>query len=1177
MTLISAQSIPEPLRGIVEAPRTAPERPFRSIRPFRFADEGLLAARDREVEQLVRLVTMYRGVLLYGESGSGKSSVINAGVLPRVIRDGYWPHRVRIRALAGQEFALEPIECWDTGDDTGMPSAFDKAEFGAENFVDAVTTATGIDVRNSSAIAPRPILLVFDQFEELVTLFPRGPKWTDQQASIVEAIVSLLRGRAHSEFTVEEATEPPIIPVKLLFGFREDYLATLKPLLERRPELIHQGVRLTPPPIELAPRIISAPFRNFPGVYSPDLSDLAEDIAKALGKRTDSSETPLSELQIVCSRLYDSGRDPKEELARGIKELLEDHLTDALARFDGPERDAAVAVLSELVTSSDTRNVVAQETLIDYAIKEQTSLKEEQPSLERDQVAGVLAKLETEAGLIRRELRRDVELYELTSEFLIPWISEQRRALEAERERLAKEKARREAAQRGRWKRRAGLVSLIALVVVGVLAILAWQSSRRAAHDRQISRAEQLEATAQNLLSSEPDASLVFALEAYHRYSSSPAIRASLIAALEQAALSPSSAILHGSLSAITGIAFDPRNSDRLAAASAGGGIRVWDPGMSGRPLGSIQKLPSGVFSIAVSPDGTMLAAGFADGTVQLYNTGAGGLVAAGAPIRMQPAVVNAVAFSPDDRLLASAGLDAGVTLVRLTGGLPGTQPHVIHLSGSAPARSIAFAPTSDALAATTNTGWIKVWNGRTLQPMGSDHPSRLALYSVAFNPKATGQVQVAAGGLDGHVYLWSVGAQLPSVLPGGHGAIDTVAFSPNGTRLAAAGTSDTIQLYNMLSLQSTPALLPGHAGVVTSLAFSPDGRTLASGSADETIRLWPLPLANQSGRGLPAALGALDATAFSGDDRLLVAGGAGGVDSWRVVGGSPIGQPQHLSSSLRNVRTVAVSPLDGTIAAADQTGRLQLWSSAGTSLGSEMRFGSPIYTVAFDPKAKLLALAGRDGRIRLVAYPGGRPREFGSRTDRIFSLAFSPDGRTLASAGDDRVIHLWSVNTGKELGQMAGDSDAVFAVAFSPNGRLLASGSADDTVRLWNVAHKQEVGLPLLGHHGFVRGVAFNPDGKLLVSGSVDGTIRVWDVGTGTPIGEPLTVDAKPIQSVAFSPNGLNVVGGGADGAVRVWPLVYLRSYHKVQERVCSLIRGGLSHAEWNQFAHGLPYENPC
>ena len=353
MTVTPAEQSAE-LSIFAGASRAAPTEPYRGLEPLRFTDAGILAAREPEIERLVRLVTMYRGVLLYGESGSGKSSVVNAGLLPRLLEEQVWPHRVRVQPRAGEEFVLEPIRSSAADRDAYLPSAFGGAApdgrlvLAAEAFVAAVTAAA----------EKGRVLLVFDQFEELVTLFEEAADGGDAQPRVVDAIIRLLRGRD--------------VPVKILFVFREDYLANLEPLLAEQPELADQSVRLVPPPVGAAVQIIRAPFVRFAKAYRRELSaELADRISASLEERSQSGRLNLSELQIVCVRLWHA-QDPAALLdSRGVWGLLEDFLDERLSAFEGSFRDLAIVLLTRLVTSSGTRNVVSRDDLLAEAIEEQ--------------------------------------------------------------------------------------------------------------------------------------------------------------------------------------------------------------------------------------------------------------------------------------------------------------------------------------------------------------------------------------------------------------------------------------------------------------------------------------------------------------------------------------------------------------------------------------------------------------------------------------------------------------------------------------------------------------------------------------------------------------------------------------------------------------------------------------
>jgi WD40 repeat protein len=1182
------------LRRFVERAARPPTSPYRNLEPFRFADAGILAGRDREVERLVRLITMYRGVLLYGESGVGKSSVVNAGLLPRMVSEGFWPHSVRVQPRSGQELVLEAISASDEAEDGFLPSAFAGADergriaLSAREFPRAVAAATDLGA----------ILLVFDQFEELVTLFPGTTGLRQAQDGIVEAIVALLRGGAINPG--HDPREPqPMIPVKLLFSFREDYLAGLRLLLDSQPELVHQSLRLVAPPQSATIEIIRAPFVAFPGHYPRELSDdLAHQIADSLREHRDGEDLPLSELQIVCDRVWKADEPAALLAQRGVAGLVEDHLEDALSKFEGNDRDAAIAVLGQLITSSNTRNIVARSNLVERAVDQPEGLT---PAV----IERVVARLEQQSGLIRAERRHDLDLYEITSEFLIPWISRQRDQLVAGR-------ARRE--QETKLKRQRRTISFITgvLVIIAVFAVVATFEAIHASHEKSAAQAASvravrqgniartfgreatkfglaatefgLAATAQTLLNTRPVASLILALAAYRDDPGLPAAQTSIIAALSEAERSGATGILHGSANTVTSVAFDPARNTVLASGSADGTIRLWNT-ESNRQIQEFAlpgQHPGGVYSLAFSHDGGLLAAGAQSGTVWLWTVRSSGAAATpSSPTwshNLRQGLVNSVAFSSDGHWLAAAGLDAGIEIEALSrSGTPVGSPR--RFAGSHLVRSIAFGPDSQTLVSVGNTGVIQRWHVTTRTPEGAPVSTHGALYTVAFAPHGN---EFAAGGLSGNLYLLNLSNTASFTLGGtNRPAINSIAFSPNGQRLAAGDAGDSVQLWDVGRRRAAGRPLAGQKGIITSVAFSPSGRSLAAGSTDQTIRLWPIPPSTGFGRALATNLGSVDSVAFGPGGRF--AAGAHWLELWRQSsGGVPSGPMTRLSLRLspgKSVRALAFDPVNGVLASAQGT-TVRLWNEAGRELGPTLSDGGhDIFTVAFSPDGQWLAFAGKSAvtlwRLNAEGRPSGSPTRLDS--SHVFGVVFSPTRPILASGGEDRTIGLWGYPSGPLLHELTGDSDAVNSLAFAPNGKLLASGSDDDTVRLWNVDTGAERGQALIGSHGYVRSVAFNPKGTILVSGSADGTVRLWNVASGAGIGEPLSVDSAAIQSVTFSPNGTHVVSGGRDGDVRVWPVPQLH-YDALRSQVCSLVGTGLSTTEWSQSAGPtVTYKDPC
>jgi hypothetical protein len=370
---------------------------------------------------------VYRGVLLYGESGAGKSSLINAGLLPAAIDRGFTPERLRVQPRQGAEIVVERIAVDEAGA-RYLPSALVPEDDTHPRFV---LSATAFRERVlEAAKGSSPPLLVFDQFEELVTLFEetRGGETLREgrelQAVVVEVLIELLE--------LEE------LRVKLVLSFREDYLAKVKRLLWKRPELVDQTVYLTPPDTDALYKIIRGPFESFPDRFPRELTrDLAQRIAEAFESRSGPGPIHLSELQVVCNRLSETDEPERLFEERGLEGIVEDSVLEAINRFPDDLRYSALTVLTQMVTGSGVRTVISADDLVERVRDDEV--------IEESQVREALRRLEQETRLVRREHRRDIDVYEIISEFLVPWISWLR-------EQRLKWLLESEVAQRGRWK-----------------------------------------------------------------------------------------------------------------------------------------------------------------------------------------------------------------------------------------------------------------------------------------------------------------------------------------------------------------------------------------------------------------------------------------------------------------------------------------------------------------------------------------------------------------------------------------------------------------------------------------------------------------------------------------------------------------------------------------------------
>ena len=254
-------------------------------------------------------------------------------------------------------------------------------------------------------------LLVFDQFEEIVTLFEEArPKRKREDARQVQDRIIDLIVRLHRDET---------LAVKFLLVFREDYLANVIKLLHAAPEMKDHSVRLVRPGEGAVRKIIRGPFERYPGRFAKEISpDLARRVEEAIEKRSEdlAADMSLWELQIVCQRLWESDNPDTLFGEQGLRGILENYLTEALAEFTEDQRQAATVLLEFMVTPSGARNVISEWDLLDRADREE--------GIERSKAKEILRML-ADTRLVRRELRWYVNVYEIASEFLAPWIKAQ--------------------------------------------------------------------------------------------------------------------------------------------------------------------------------------------------------------------------------------------------------------------------------------------------------------------------------------------------------------------------------------------------------------------------------------------------------------------------------------------------------------------------------------------------------------------------------------------------------------------------------------------------------------------------------------------------------------------------------------------------------------------------------
>jgi WD40 repeat protein len=1195
------------------------DSPYRGLGAFEERDAAFFFGREvaatQVLERMSRRLDGAGLLVVSGVSGAGKSSLLRAGVLPRMRGAGLaaapgsesWPCLVLTPARAPLEELAVRVASLAGADAAAVRRGLDADPAGF-----ALTARQAALARPGGPAGPaaqQRLLLVVDQFEQLFTQCP------DEEQR--QAFITALHAAATTGHGPDQAAAALVV-----LGVRADFEARCAdyPQLASAVQDRYLVTSMTGRQLRMA---ITEPARK---AGSRVEDDLVEVLLREVSARQPASSPAVPHLgaasgagvlPLLSHALYQAWRSrtgdvltlADYERTGGIEGAVADSAQRAYDRLTPAQQTAARHVFTRLTATSsdgvDTADRAARAELTEG--KTAAEARDVEAVLEAFAAERLLTlaagtvEISHEVLLTAWPLLRDTWLAETHADRIVrtrlhnvatDWIRGSRdpsylysgSLLQGAAETAARIRANparhpplsqtergfiraSEGAQRRRVRRRQSLIAFLLALVVGLaaVAVLAFHNSQVAVGQRDVAASRQAAFQSEILGETGTDPALS-ALESIAAWRISPTSEARY--AMLAAAARPGIATLTGDTGAVNSVAFSP-DGKTLATVSQDNTVRLWDAA-TGQQIGKpFTSRTTGLFtSVAFSPDGKSLATGGLASGVQLWNVAShrqtgflGGLLLGGV---FSSYTVWSVAFSPSGKTLA-VGSTFGCEVWDLA------THQVIRstaFSQTGTVTSVAFSPDGKTLAVGGSGVWL--WDVATGQPIGksltgstgrlSFLPFSHRVTSVAFSPD--GKI-LASGSADDTVRLWNVatGQQIGSNLVGG-GAVDSVAFSPDGKILASGSADDTVRLWDVATGQQIGNPITGHTGPVDSVAFSPDGKILASGSADDTVRLWDV--ASLIGAAtLTGQSAAVDSVAFSPDGKILASGSADGADDtvrlWDVAARQQIGNP-----------LVGHSALPGQV------------------------------SVAFSPDGKILASGIADGTVRLwnvatgqqIGNPLGQPSAFDFVGGSVNSVAFSPDGKILASGSAFSTVTLWDVATHQQIGNPISPSRTsgevlgqVSSVAFSPDGKILADGivfssaSASDvgmgTLQLWDVAsHRQLIGN-LANTVGAVYSVAFSPDGKTLASGSGDGTVRLWDVATGQQIGDSLTARDGQVSSVAFSPDGKTLASGSANGTVHLWDVVYLTD---IVPDLCALAGRSLTRAEWKLYIPpGPPYQNVC
>jgi WD40 repeat protein len=726
-------------------------------------------------------------------------------------------------------------------------------------------------------------------------------------------------------------------------------------------------------------------------------------------------------------------------------------------------------------------------------------------------------------------------------------------------------------------QRRTTRVAVVGLAVALVIASVAIALFVRAGRETRRANANRLAVSSERERDVSVDLGLLLAVEAVAA-SSEPTeeAKSALLSSLNR--FPALRAWLQGHTAVVAGMAYSA-DGKRLATASADKTVRLWDT-QTGRPAGPpLTGHTDRVTSVAFSRDGTLLATGSYDHTVRLWNA------QTSQPLPQSftghSNSVTGVAFNPDGTLLASSSWDSSVRVWDVSTGQ--LQRELVGHEGLV--NSVAFSPDGSLIASAGSDNTVRLWDVTTGQERSYDwrHECKMsfegcigAVYVVAFSPDGK---YVASGGYDKAVRWWDVTTGAPAGSPEERhaNAVMSLAFIPGGTPLVAVGSDQMVPSESPV-LWSSPTdpsskLLDGQLPPAALVAVSPVGGQMASADGS-SVRLWNL---DDRQRTLVKRMlghkGNVTSVVFSPDgSRVASSGEDHAVHLWSADTGDLVGKP--FTGHSEWVSSVAFTSDAKRLVSFANDGSIRTWNlDDGEAVATVSTGLKDVSSAAFSRDGRRLAVGGQDGVLSLWNVESSRfiARSIDGHKGGVTSVAFSADGDQVASVGMDNALYIRSAGTGDSIHRVAtGHTDGIHAVAFDRDGNRVATGGEDRSIRLWDARTGAATGQPLIGHGNAVVSLAFS-DQDHLVSGSRDGTVRLWHVQTGQTVGTMLA-STLSAHEVASSPDQKRLAAALSNS-------VYLLDVDVGSwvRHACAIANRNMTIAEWRKYMGDEPYRKTC
>lgn len=1104
--------------------------PYVGTRPYEKGE--ILYGRERETSELLDLLIAERIVMLYSPSGAGKSSILNAAILPKMEENGFKVlpvvrinHEPPSNAALPAEFnryVFSVLMCLE--EDVAAEQRFSAEELCSLRLKDYLARyrerAKQLDPDHDLAQA---ILLVVDQGEEVITI---APSERLQKQAFFNQLGELLRDRS----------------MWILYAMREDYVARMDSYIKPIPTGFATRYRLRLLQADAALSAIQKPSESQGVVFTDEAAQkLSNDLRMMQVQQADGTNVTEAglyvepvQLQVVCRRLWTSlertdneiGIDDLEKIGDvnaaladyyslqvmtvaakvGVQERfirawfdrklitpqgIRGQVLLAPTRSDGLENTAIDELEKTYLIRSEKRGgstwfELAHDRLLAPIIKNNADWFEKHLSvLQRqadvwNQEARPHGMLVTGPDFLKMQAWADANRADM-SQTEVDFFNESKNAHQAELR-----------------ERRNNLIIrwMFVAAAIGFMVTIVLFFRARIAEQRAVAR--ELAAASLSNLTIDPELSIMLALSSQEATGD---MSMENIQALHRAL--PAVRVEHtlnGHTKYVYAVSFSP-DSKTLASGSQDGSVKIWDS-VSGQELNSLQVVdPSdngqGVTNVAYSPDGKTLAVSTQAGTVLFYGSTSWQVMRS---FSAHDSIIWGVAYSPDGSLLATGAEDTTVKLWDAHSGAALATFGAENCSDSAACgqghtakiNTLTFSPDGKLLASAGDDNVIRVWDVAAKKSAftfnGANSHTGDGVLMLAFSPDGK---QLASSGADRLIKIWDVESHNWVMnITGNSDWVYAVAYTSDGQKLITAGADRIIRIWDT-TYGRLQASLPGHTGQIFDIGISADGQRLASASDDATVRIWNI-----------------------------------APDGSREI---------HTLVDVNRVNTVASSPDGSLLASGGYSQKVKIWDAhQGTLLNTLTGHTGVVEGLSWGPDGKWLVSGSRDGTAIVWDVASGTQRlVFDQHKKEIWDVVVSADGSLAASGYGSGIVYIWDPVTGRVIQTLQGEYGSALSVDISPDQKWLAAGYEQKTIVIWDLATGKPA-FPLSGHTDYVESVRFSHDGSLLASVSDDGTLLLWDM-TATPpaLLSRTSAHRGTIYAVAFSHDDTYVITGGADGLI--------------------------------------------